>query len=138
MDRCVISNRGDTELPFSLFHSNMDSELKKDAIFFSVQVPDTNFEIIFFVDMKLKSFIEFNQEKYRSKNSGEQQVILILKDCLSTVKDVIDCFRTEVQKHPLFGRRPPLTGLVSLEIEAGSEGLINSLSDELKRELFEI
>ena len=37
VDRCIIENRGDTELPVSLFQSNMDSELKKDGIFFSVK-----------------------------------------------------------------------------------------------------
>ena len=138
VDRCIIENRGDTELPVSLFQSNMDSELKKDGIFFSVKAPEANFEIIFFVDMKLKDSVGFNPEKYRDRNSDEQQVILILKNCIATVKNVVDYFSGEVQKHPLFGRRPMLTGLVSLEIEAGMEGLIDSLSDELKRELFEI
>ena len=47
VDRCIIANRTDTELPFSLFRSNMGSELKKDVILFSSQVPDANFEIIF-------------------------------------------------------------------------------------------
>jgi len=136
--RCIINNQGDTDLPFSLFQSNLDSELKKDAIFFSVKAPEANFEIIFFVDMKFKDFNGFNQQKYLDMKSEEQQVILVIKDCLSTVRNIIDCFSNEIQKHPLFGRRPPLTGLVSLEVEAGGEGLINSLSDELKRELFEI
>ena len=138
VDRCIIENRGDTELPVSLFQSNMSSELKKDAIFFSVKAPEANFEIIFFVDMKLKDSVGFNPEKYPDRNSDEQQVILILKNCIATVRNVVDYFSGEVQKHPLFGKRPTLTGLVSLEIEAGMEGLIDSLSDELKRELFEI
>ena len=137
VDRCIIENRGDIELPVSLFPSNMDSELKKDTILFSVQVPDANFEIIFFVDMKLKDFDGFNLEKYRDRNSDEQQVILILKDCISTVRNVIDCFRAEVQKHPLFGRRPPWSGLVSVDTDFEDyPNLVDSLSDELKQQLF--
>ena len=57
--------------------------------------------------MKLKDSVGFNLEKYRSRNSDEQQVILILKDCLLTVQNINGCFRGEIQKHPLFGRRPP-------------------------------
>lgn len=138
VDRCIIKNHGNTELPVSLFQSNMASELKKDTIFFSVKVPEDNFEIIFFVDMKFKDFDGFNREKYRDMESEEQQVIRVLRDCLLTVQNIIDCFSGEVRKHPLFGRRPSLTGLVSLEVQAGGEGLIDSLSDELKRELFEL
>ena len=136
-DRFSVANHGDIALPVHFYPSSMGTELKKDAILCSVQVPDANFEITFFVDMKLKDFDGFNQGKYRDRNSDEQQVILILKDCISTVRNVIDCFRTEVQKHPLFGRRPPLSGLVSLEMETGREGLIDSRDDESQRQFFE-
>ena len=88
----------------------------------------------FFVDMKLKDSDGFNPEKYRGRNLDEQQVILILKDCLLTVQNIIDCFSGEIQKHPLFGRRPPVNGLQAFNFGLErSPGLPYDDRDELVR-----
>ena len=141
LDRCSVRffERGDPTIkPLVRFHSADERVLKKDMIAYSVQPLDAGCEVNLFVDMKLKGSDSLDPEKYLNMEAEEQQIILVLKDCSSTVQSVINCFRAEVQKHPLFGRRPPLTGLVSLEIEAGWESFIDSLSDDLKQELFEI
>lgn len=119
------------------FFSTMEPELRKDAIALSVQPPDAKFEINLFVDMKLTGFNGLDPMKYQDTNSDEQQVILVLRDCISTVQVVIDCLSGEILKHPLFGRRPPLHGLVSLNMETGREGMIDSRDDESQRQFFE-
>lgn len=93
------------------------SELKKDAIPLSIQPADVNLEVNPSINMELKAFDVLNPEKYRNKKSDEQQIILILKDCLLTVKSVIDYLSVEIQKHPLFGKRPPFSGVQAVDFE---------------------
>lgn len=124
VDQCSIENWGDTALPVSLFNA-MGGELRKDEILCSVRVPDANFKVIFFVDMKLKEVNGFDSEKYQNMEREKQQVSMVLKDCLSTVRNIIDCFSGEIQKHPLFGRRPGVLGMQSFSVKEGQEGLLD-------------
>ena len=110
-------------------------EIRKDAIAYWFKPPDANFEINLFVDMKLEDSDIFNPEKYQDKNSDEQQVILILKDCLLTVRSAIDYLSREILKHPLFGKRPPLLGLKSVDFERPSF-IPEDVYDESMRQLF--
>ena len=137
LDRCSGTYYGGGD-PTVKPHVNSFStpELKKDTIVYSVQPPDAKWEINLFVDMKLSGDGSFPPEKYLNMESGKQQVILILEDCISTVTNVIDCFCGEIQKHPLFGERPALYGLKSVNIDLGD--LESIFSDEAKREFFKI
>lgn len=116
-------------------------ELKKDIIAYLLRPLDAIFEVNLFVDMKIDMKLArsngFDPGKYLDMKSDEQQVILVLRDCMSTVRAAIDCLSREVQRHPLFGKRPPLFGLASLNMEAGREGLIDSQNDESERQFFE-
>ena len=138
LDRCSIiyHGGGDPTIKPHL-HIIHVPELKKDAIVYSVRPPDAKFEINLFVDMKLNNSDAFDSGKYIDMNSDEQQVILVLRDCISTVQAVIDCLSGEIQKHPLFGKRPALYGLISLNMETGREGMIDSRDDESQRRFFE-
>ena len=129
-----IFNNSDSTINVGLI---CQSELKKDTIAYAVQPPDTKIEINLFIDMQLAGFDGLDAKKYLDMESDEQQVILVLRDCMSTVQAAIDCLGGEIQKHPLFGRRPTLSGLVSLEMETGREGLIDSRNDESQRQFFE-
>ena len=136
LDRCSVKcySRGDpsVKLLVSSFLGTMGPELKKDAIAYSAQPPDAKFEINLFVDMKLAGSLGLDPQKYLDMESDKQQVILVLKDCMSTVQAVIDCLSGEIQKQPLFGRRPPLYGVKSVDISM--EGLVDALSGELKQQ----
>ena len=136
LDRCSVTYRGGGDPSMKPLvrssHSSMKPELRKDMIAYSVQPPDAIFEINLFVDMKLEGSDGLDPEKYLDMKSNEQQVILVLKDCMSTVRAAIDCLSGEIQKHPLFGRRPPLYGVKSVNISM--EGLVDALSGELKQQ----
>ena len=136
LDRCSVTYRGGGDPSMKplvrSFFSTMEPELRKDMIAYSVQPPDAIFEINLFVDMKLEGSDGLDPEKYLDMKSNEQQVILVLKDCMSTVRAAIDCLSGEIQKHPLFGRRPPLYGVKSVNISM--EGLVDALSGELKQQ----
>ena len=131
VDRFTLVNHEDIKTHVRFFVS----ELKKDAILCSAQPADTNFEVNPLVNMKLKDFDGFNREKYLDKESEKQQVTLILQDCLSTVRAVFNCFSGEIQKHPLFGKRPPLLGLQSVDFERPSF-IPKDVYDESMRQLF--
>ena len=136
LDRCSVTYRGGGDPSIKplvrSFRSSMNPELRKDMIAYSVQPPDAIFEINLFVDMKLAGSGTFDQEKYLDMNSDEQQVSLVLRDCMSTVRAAIGCLSGEIQKHPLFGRRPPLYGVQW--VNSSMEGWIDELSDEFKQQ----
>ena len=122
LDRCsVIYHGGGDPTIKPHVHFIFELELREDAIAYSVRPPDAIFEINLFVDMKVDMKLAgpngFDPKKYLDMKSGEQQVILVLKDCLSTVRAAIDCLSGEIQKHPLFGRRPPLFGVQAVDFE---------------------
>ena len=96
------------------------SELRKDSMSFSVRPADAIFDIALFVDMKLSGSDSLDIKKYMNVESDKQQVILVLRDCLSTVRSAVDYLSAEIQKHPLFGKRPPLLGLQSVDLERPS------------------
>ena len=138
LDRCSVTYHGGGDPTIKPHvHFIYVTQLRKDAIVYSVRPPDAIFEINLFVDMKLDNSDAFDSGKYIDMNSDEQQVILVLRDCISTVQAVIDCLSGEIQKHPLFGKRPTLYGLVSLNMETGREGMIDSRDDESQRQFFE-
>jgi len=141
LDRCSVTYRGGGDPSIKPLvrsaRSSMRPELRKDMIAYSVQPPDAIFEINLFIDMKLAGSDGLDPEKYLDMKSNEQQVILVLRDCISTVQAVIDCLSGEIQKHPLFGKRPALYGLISLNMETGREGMIDSRDDESQRQFFE-
>ena len=136
LDRCSVTYRGGGDPSIKplvrSFRSSMNPELRKDMIAYSVQPPDAIFEINLFVDMKLEGSDGLDPEKYLDMKSNEQQVILVLKDCMSTVRAAIGCLSGEIQKHPLFGRRPSLYGVQW--VNSSMEGWIDELSDEFKQQ----
>ena len=115
------------------FFSTMEPELRKDAIAYSVQPADAIFEVNLFVDMKLEGFEGLDLKKYQGIESDEQQVILVLRDCISTVQTAIDCLSEEIQQHPLFGKRPPLLGLKAVDVSVETS---DPLMDDMVRQLF--
>ena len=117
LDRCSVTYHGGDD-PTIKPHVNsiLELELRKDAIAYSVQPADAIFEVNLFVDMKLEGFEGLDLKKYQGIESDEQQVILVLRDCLSTVQTAIDCLSEEIQQHPLFGKRPPLLGLKAVDV----------------------
>ena len=138
LDRCSVRFLGGGDPAIKplvrSFRSMEEPGLKKDMIVYSVQPLDAKCEINLFVDMKLGGSGRFDPGKYLDIESDEQQVILILKDCLLTVQNSIDCFIGEIQKHPLFGRRPPESGLQAYELNLErSPGLPYDDHDELVR-----
>ena len=136
LDRCSVTYRGGGDPSIKplvrSFRSSMKPELRKDMIAYSVQPPDAIFEINLFVDMKLAGSGTFDPEKYLDMKSDEQQVSLVLRDCMLTVRAAIDCLSGEIQKHPLFGRRPSLYGVQW--VNSSMEGWIDELSDEFKQQ----
>ena len=68
------------------FIASQEPELRKDEIAYSVQLPDATFEVKLFVDMKQEGSNSLDPKKYADTDSDEQQVILVLRDCLSTVR----------------------------------------------------
>jgi hypothetical protein len=136
LDRCSVTYRGGGDPSIKplvrSFRSSMKPELRKDMIAYSVQPPDAIFEINLFVDMKLAGSGTFDPEKYLDMNSDEQQVSLVLRDCMLTVRAAIGCLSGEIQKHPLFGRRPSLYGVQW--VNSSMEGWIDELSDEFKQQ----
>ena len=124
-----IFNNSDSTINVGLI---CQSELKKDTIAYAVQPPDTKIEINLFIDMQLADFDGLDANKYLEMESDEQQVILVLRDCMSTVQAAIDCLSGDIEKHPLFGRRPPLYGVKSVDVSV--EGLVDALSGELKQQ----
>ncbi|MYE88748.1 hypothetical protein F4X33_07125 [Candidatus Poribacteria bacterium] len=136
LDRCSVTYRGGGDPGIKPLvrssRSSMQPELRKDMIAYSVQPPDAIFEINLFIDMKLKDFDGLDPEKYLDMKSNEQQVILVLRDCMSTIRTSIDCLSGEIEKHPLFGRRPSLYGIKSVNISM--EGLVDALAGELKQQ----
>lgn len=138
LDRCSVRifGRGDPTVKPHVrsLCSSAERELKTDMVVYSIQPLDLKCEINLFVDMKLSGSGRFDPKKYLDIESDEQQVILILKDCLSTVGAVVDSLSGEVQKHPLFGRRPPLYGMQAYELNLErSPGLPYDDRDELVR-----
>ena len=142
VDRCKVTYHGggnpDIKPHVHLIHV---FELRKDSIAFSTRPPDANFAIVLFVDMKLSGSDTLNIKKYMNVESDEQQVILVLRDCLSTVQAALDYLSGEIQKHPLFGKRPPLLGLQSVDFERPSfirEDNYNNLMRQLFEDLDEL
>ncbi|MDE0314509.1 MAG: hypothetical protein OXI67_12645 [Candidatus Poribacteria bacterium] len=137
VDRCKVTYNGggdpDIKPHVHLIHV---SELRKDSIAFSTRPPDANFSIVLFVDMKLSGSGTLDIKKYMNVESDEQQVILVLRDCFSAVHAAIDYLSSEIQKHPLFGKRPPLLGLQSVDFERPSFIREDNYND-LMRQLFE-
>ena len=137
VDRCNVTYHGggdpDIKPHVNLIHV---SELRKDSIAFSTRPPDANFAITLFVDMKLSGSDTLDIKKYMNVESDEQQVILVLRDCFSAVRSAIDCLSGEIQKHPLFGKRPLLLGLQSVDFERPSFIQEDNYND-LMRQLFE-
>ena len=115
------------------FISSQGPELRKNEIANSVQPPDPAVEIKLFVDMKLEGSNSLDPKKYADTDSDEQQVILVLRDCLSTVQKAIDCLSDDIQEHPLFGRRPPLCGLKAVDVSVNTS---DPLIDDMVRRLF--
>ena len=119
------------------FRSNLRSNLRKDFIVYSVEPLDAVVEIKLFVDMKLSGSDGLDPKRYLDMESNERQVSLVLKDCLSTVLGVVDCLSGEIQKHPLFGRRPSFQGLKAIEYSLErSPDAPNDDRDDLVRQLF--
>ena len=142
LDRCSVRffGRGDPTIKPHVrsFRSVNEPELKKDMIVYSIQPLDAGCEINLFVDMKLEGSDSLDPEKYLNMASDEQQVILVLKDSMSTVWNVINSLSGEIQKHPLFGRRPPLYGLKAYKTSLErSPGLPYDDRDELVRMFLE-
>ena len=137
LDRCKVTYHGGGD-PDIKPHVNFIhvSELRKDSIAFSTRPPDANFAIVLFVDMKLSGSDTLDIKKYMNSESDERQVISILKDCLLTVRSVIDYLSREILKHPLFGKRPPLLGLKSVDFERPSF-IPEDVYDDSMRQLFE-
>ena len=125
-----IFNNSDSAINVGLIRQ---SELKKDTIAYAVQPPDTKIEINLFIDMQLADFNGHDAKKYLDMESDEQQVILVLKDCMSTVQAAIDCLSEEIQQHPLFGKRPPLLGLKAVDVSVETS---DPLIDDMVRQLF--
>ena len=120
------------------FISSSGPELRKNEIAYSVQPPDVALEVKLFVDMKLEGSNSLDPKKYVDTDSDEQQVILVLRDCLSTVQKAIDCLSDDVQEHPLIGRRPPLFGLKAVDVSVNtSDPLLDDMVRRLFRELGE-
>ena len=138
LDRCSVRffERGDPTIkPLVRVLSADERVLKKDMIVYSVQPLDAGCEVNLFVDMKLRGSDSLDPKKYLNMEAVEQQIILVLKDCMSTVRNVIDSLSGEIQKHPLFGRRPPLYGLQAYETSLErSPGLPYDDRDELVRQ----
>ena len=134
LDRCSVTYHGGDD-PTIKPHVNsiLELELRKDAIALSVQPADAIFEVNLFVDMKLEGFEGLDLKKYQGIESDEQQVILVLRDCLSTVQTAIDCLSEEIQQHPLFGKRPPLLGLKAVDVSVETS---DPLMDDMVRQLF--
>ena len=136
VDRCSAAyNGGGDPTVKPHIHFIFQPELKKDSIAFSARPPDANFEINLFVDMKLSGSNTLDIKKYMNTESEEQQVILVLRDCFSTVQAAFDCLSGEIQKHPLFGKRPPLLGLQSVDFDRPSF-IPEGVHDESMRQLF--
>ena len=137
LDRCSVRffERGDPTIkPLVRFRSADERVLKKDMIVYSVQPLDAGCEVNLFVDMKLEGSDSLAPEKYLNMEAEEQQIILVLKDCSSTVQKAVDSLSGEVKKHPLFGRRPPLYGMQAYELNLErSPGLPYDDRDELVR-----
>ena len=137
VDRFALVNNNPINVQVRFFIS----ELKKDAILLSIQPADVNLEANPSINMILKAFDVLNPEKYRDKKSDEPQIILILKDCLLTVKSVIDYLSVEIQKHHLFGKRPPWVGLQSVDFDRPtfiSEDIHNESMQQLFKDLGEL
>lgn len=142
LDRCSLRfyDRGDPTIKplVRSFRSIEEPEVKKDMIVYSVQPLDAGCEVNLFVDMKLEGSDSLDPMKYLNMEADEQQIIMVLKDCLSTVRNIIDCFSGEIQKHPLFGRRPTETRLQAYELNLErSPGLPYDDRDELVQMLLE-
>lgn len=140
LNRSIVSYHGGGDPAIKPHvHSFHALEVKKDAIVYAVRPSNADFEVNLFVDMKLAGSDALNPQKYVDIESDEQQVILVLRDCMLTVQAAIDCLSAEIQKHPLFGRRPGLLGTQSFSVKEGQEWLLDIfLKDEkLKQELLE-
>ena len=121
LDRCVVTYHGggnpNIKPAIRTFSSIPVPELKSDEIACSMQPPDANVEVKLFVNMKLGGPGSFASKEYQDTNSSEREVILVLRDCISTVQAATDCLSPEIKRHPLFGRRPSFIGLRAIDYD---------------------